>query len=95
MLVGDEPDPERMPPELADFPLDVQKAIVVYGKLGDRVAAEIGYLGKDLCALDFFVNLYNVEDKDIFIETILILDQRMIEKSAEAIKREHDKIKKK
>lgn len=93
--MGEEPDPERCPPSLEDFPLDVQKAVVVYAKLGDRVVADIGYLGKDLSSLEFFTDLYEVEFKEIFVETILLLDHRMIEKSAQEMKRERDKLKKK
>lgn len=89
----EEPDPERCPPDFEDFPTDVQKGIVVYGKLGDRLAAEIGYIGKDLTSLPLLMDLYDIEFKDLFIETILLLDQKMIEKSASAIKREHDKAK--
>lgn len=91
----EDPDPEKCPPDMEDFPSDTQKAIFVYSKLGDRIAAEIGYLGKDFSSLPIFMDLYKVEDKEIFMETLLLLDQRMIEKSAEAIKRERDKIKKK
>ncbi len=93
--MDDEPDIDRCPPDLEDFPLDVQKGILVYGKLGDRVAADIGYLGKDLTSLPILMDLYEVESKELFIETILLLDQKMIEKSAEAMKRERDKMKKK
>lgn len=93
--MGDEPDPDRCPPGLEDFPLDVQKGIMVYGKLGDRLAADIGYLGKDLTSLPILMDLYEVESKEIFVETILLLDQKMIEKSAAAMKRERDKLKKK
>ena len=93
--MGDTPNPDKCPPDLEDFPLDVQKAIVAYGKFGDRVAADIGYIGKDLSPLQVYMDLYDVESKELFIDTILSLDQRMIEKSAEAMKRERDKLKKK
>ena len=92
---GDEPDPEKCPPELEDFPVDVQQAIMLYGKLGDRVVADIGYVGKEMSALPLLMDIYGIEDRELFIETLLILDQRMIERSAEAMKRERDKLKKK
>lgn len=91
--MGHEPNPDKCPPDLEDFPPDVQKAILVYGRLGDKVAADIGYLGKDLTPLSIYMEVYQVENKEIFLETILILDQKMIEKSAEAMKRERDKLK--
>lgn len=93
--MGDEPDPERTPPELGDFPVDSQKAIILYGKLGDRLVPDIGYVGKDFSILPLLMDIYGVEDRELFIETLLILDQRMIERSAEAMKRERDKLKKK
>ena len=80
---------------LEDFPVDVQSAILTYGKLGDRIQADIGYIGKDLTSLPILMDLYQVDNKEIFIETILLLDQHMIEKSAQAMKRERDKLKKK
>ena len=93
--MDDIPDPERMPPELEDFPTDSQKAILLYGKLGDRIVADVGYVGKDFSILPLLMDIYDIEDKELFTETLLILDQRMIEKSAEAMKRERDKLKSK
>jgi hypothetical protein len=93
--LDEKPDPAKMPPDLSDFPADVQKAIVVYGKLGDRMAAEVGYLGKDFTTINLYIDIYGVECKDLFLETLLLLDQNMIEKSAQAMKRERDKLKKK
>lgn len=93
--MGDDPDPEKCPPDLEDFPPDVQKAIIVYNKLGDRVAADIGYLGKEFSTIDLWMRIYKVEDQEIFLESLLILDQKMIEKSAETMKREREKLKKK
>jgi hypothetical protein len=93
--LGEEPDPERCPPDFEDFPVDVQSAILTYGKLGDRIQADIGYIGKDLTSLPILMDLYQVDNKEIFIETILLLDQHMIEKSAQAMKRERDKLKNK
>lgn len=93
--MGDEPDPNRCPPDLEDFPLDVQRAIICYGMFGDRVAAEVGYMGKDFTTINLLMDLHGVEHKQLFVETLLLLDQRMIEKSAEALKREREKLKKK
>lgn len=84
-----------MPPELEDFPIDVQAAIVVYGKLGDRIDGNIGYLGKDFTTLDLHMRIMGVENENIFMETLLRLDQRMIERSAEEMRRERERIKNK
>ncbi len=93
--LNEEPDMDKCPPDLEDLPTDVQKGILVYGKLGDKIAADIGYLGKDLTSLPILMDLYEIDSKELFIETILLLDQKMIEKSAAAMKRERDKMKKK
>jgi hypothetical protein len=94
-LMGDDPDPEKCPPDLEDFPLDVQNAILVYNKLGDRVAADIGYLGKEYSNVDLWMRIYKVENEEIFLESLLILDQKNIEKSMKAMEREREKLKKK
>jgi len=53
--IGKEPDPEEIPPEVEDFPLDVQKALLLYNKLGDRIYPDIGYLGKDYTQLPIWM----------------------------------------
>lgn len=89
----EEPDPARMPPDLDDFPHDVQMAIVIFGKLSDRIVADVGYLGKDYTALPVHMEVSNIENKEIFLETLIRLDQTVIEKSAKAMKREREKLK--
>jgi hypothetical protein len=90
-----EPDPDEIPPDLEDFPEEVQQAILTFGKLGDRIVADIGYLGKDFTSLPLHMELLDLDNKSIFVETILRLDERLITKSAEAMKRERDKMKRK
>lgn len=92
---GKEVNYEEIPPELEDFPEEVQQAILTFGKLGDRIVADIGYLGKDFTSLPLHMELLDLENKSIFVETILRLDERLISKSAEAMKRERDKMKRK
>lgn len=91
--MGKEPDPEEIPPEYDDFPMDVQKALLIYNKLGDRVYPEIGYLGKDYTQLDTYMDIYEIEDKKIFLEALSRIDAKVIEKSAAALKAERDKLK--
>jgi hypothetical protein len=93
--VGKEINYEEIPPELEDFPEEVQQAILTFGKLGDRIVADIGYLGKDFTSLPLHMELLDLDNKSIFVETILRLDERLISKSAEAMKRERDKMKRK
>jgi hypothetical protein len=88
-----EPDPEEIPPEVGDFPSDVQKAMLLFNMLGDRVYPDIGYLGKDYTQLNVLMEVYEVGDKKLFLEALLRLDSKVIEKSQAAMKSERDKIK--
>jgi hypothetical protein len=90
--MGREPDPEKMPPDLEDFPPIVQEALGVFNILGDRVAADIGYLGKDYTLLPVY--LEGVEDKELFLEILAWLDAKLVKKSAEEMKRARDKLNK-
>lgn len=90
---GEEPDPDKIPPEIQNFPIDVQKAITIYNKLTDRVLADIGYLGKDYTTLPLYMEAHDVQNKKIFLESIARLDAKVITKSAAAMKAERDKLK--
>jgi hypothetical protein len=90
--LNQEPNPDKLPPEIEDFPEEVQKAIVTYNKLGDRVVADIGYLGKDYTSLPLYLQAYNIQNTELFIEVILRMDEKTIKKSADSMKAERDKI---
>lgn len=85
--LGEEPNPAKIPPEVQDLPSDMQKAVIVFNKLGDRLAPDIGYLGKDYSPLQVHMDVMKVDNKEIFLETLLRLDSRVIEKSREAVSR--------
>lgn len=91
--LGEEPNPDKIPPEISDFPTDVQTAMILYNKLGDRIIADIGYMGKDYTQLPVYMDVYEVEDRKLFLETLLRIDSKVIEKSAAAMKAERDRIK--
>ena len=82
-----------MPPEFADFPEDVQNGIIIFGKLGDKLVADVGYLGKDYTMLESLLKGIHVYDRDVLIETLLRLDERTKKRSAEEMKRERNKLK--
>ena len=81
-----EPVEEDCPPDIEDFPNDVQMAIVTYGKLGDRVVADVGYLGKDWSSLPIHMKYLELSSEQLFVETLLRLDERLIKKSAEEMR---------
>ena len=62
--MGEEPDPERMPPDASDFPLEVHVAFFMYNILSDRFEGMSGtYLGKDWSSLNTLYNIYEIEDQ--------------------------------
>ena len=78
--MGKEPDLEKMPPDISDFPYDVQIGISVYNKLGDRYSPEYGYLGKDYTNVRLFAEIHKVDNLELFLETILRIDEKLINK---------------
>jgi hypothetical protein len=93
--LGKEPSPKEMPPDWEDFPEIVQQAINTFNMLGDRVYPEIGYVGKDYTNISQFIEVYDVEDKEFFLEILNWLDSRAIKKASESLKKQYDKLKRK
>lgn len=65
--------------------------MIVYGKLGDRIVADLGYMGKDYTALPIYMRLVDPIDEEVFLETLLRLDERAIKKSSEEMARARKK----
>lgn len=93
--LGKEPDEKEIPPDWEDFPYIVQIAINTFNMLGDRVYPEIGYIGKDYTNLSHYIEVYDIEDKEFFLEILHWADSRAIKQSSEHLKREYDKLKRK
>lgn len=91
--LGKDPDPEEMPPDWEDFPVEIQVAIAIFNTLGDRVYPEIGYVGKDYTNLPVLIDIHGVEDKELLLEVLTFLDSRAIKQSSERMKAEYDKLK--
>ena len=72
--LGEEPDEEKIPPDWQDFPEIIVVALNTFNMLGDRVVAEVGFIGKDYTALPYFIDMYGIEpeEKELFIETLNI-----------------------
>ena len=88
-----DPSEEKCPPDFSDFPIVMQQAIEVFNRLGDRVIADIGYLGKDYTSLDLHMQVVGVTDKETFLEALVRLDASMIKRSNDQMKKARDKIK--
>ena len=95
--MGLEVEEDKIPPSMEDFPELVADALQIFNRLGDRVFPEIGYIGKDYTNLRLYMNVYGIEekDRDFLLELIEWLDARAIKKSADQLKREYDKMKRK
>jgi len=93
--MGKEPVESEIPPDWKDFPEVVISALNVFNMLGDRMYPEIGYVGKDYTNLSYFLDIYDIEDTEFFLELLTWLDSRAIKTSQDQLKREHDKLKRK
>lgn len=93
--LNQEPDPEKIPPEIDDFPLEVQKAILIFNKLGDRIYPDIGYIGKDYTQINTYMDVYGIQNRELFLEVLLRLDSHVIKTSQAKMKSEREKLKRK
>lgn len=91
--LGKEPVLEEIPPGWEDLPEIVANAVNTFNSLGDRVYPDIGYTGKDYTNLPFFIEMYDIEDKEFFLEILSWLDSRAIKKSSEQLKKKYDQLK--
>ena len=61
--LGREPDPDEMPPEIGDFPIEIQEAFLLHAMLPDRWDGASGsYMGKDWSPLKDLLDINGVED---------------------------------
>ena len=91
--LGKEPVESEIPPDFEDLPEIVVQALSTFNMLGDRAYPEIGYVGKDYTNLSYYIDIYDVQDKEYFLEILAWLDARAIKKSSEMMKREYEKLK--
>lgn len=93
--LGKEPDPNEIPPDWEDFPEIAIQALNTFSNLGDRLVPDIGYMGKDFTNLPYYIEMYEIEDKELFLEILTYLESRAIKQSQDALKRERDTLKRK
>lgn len=88
-------DLDQLPPDEADFPLDVQAGIMVFNKLKDDIVADVGYLGKDYTLIPYYMEIYEVTNKELFLETISRLEARVRKRTSEDMQRARKALKSK
>lgn len=93
--MGKEPNPDEIPPSWEDFPDLAICAMNTYSMLGDRIYPDIGFVGKDFTNLHIYLDIYGIEDKELFLEILSFLESRAINQSQEVLKREREKLKRK
>lgn len=93
--MGKEPVDSEIPPDWNDFPPLAIDAVNTFNSLGDRVAPDIGFIGKDFTNLPIFLDIYGIEDKELFLDILCFLETRAIKQSHEMMKREREKLKRK
>ena len=93
--LGQEPNPEEIPPDIEDFPNIAVQAMTTFSSLGDRIFPDIGYLGKDFTTLPYYIEMYDIQDTELFLEILTYLESRAIKASQEQLKREREKLKRK
>ena len=93
--MGREPSEREIPPDFEDLPDIFTYAVQTFNLLGDKIVPDIGYIGKDYTNLSEFIDIWEIEDKQYFLEILSWLDSRAIKKSSEHMKRERDKLKRK
>ena len=90
-----EPIEDEIPPDWEDFPEIVVDAINTFQNLRDFIVADIGYLGKDYTNLPYYIQIYDIQDIELFLEILTTLESRAVKQSQEQLKRERDKLKRK
>lgn len=93
--LGREPSLEEIPPDISDLPDLIQTALSTFNMLGDRVYPEIGYVGKDYTNVKLYIDIYEINDTEFFLEILNWLDSRAVKKSSEHLKQEMEKAKRK
>ena len=91
--MGNEPIEEEIPPDWEDFPEIVVNAVNTFNMMGDRVYPEIGYTGKDYTNLAYYLDLYEIQDMEYFLQLLSWLDSRAIKQSSDDLKRQYEKAK--
>lgn len=77
-----------MPLELSDFPEEVQVAFFMFSLLPDYWEGMSGtYMGKHWNGIEYFFNLYKIEDQKTILYIMKLYEGLLIEHRAEKAKR--------
>ena len=94
--LGEEPDPEKMPPAMDMFPYEVQMAFFIYSLLQDTWEGMNGmYMGKNLSGLSTLLDIYEIEDRKTVVYFITAIDRERMTSINEEVKRKNEASKRK
>ena len=89
--LGQEPDFNEMPPEMGDFPLEIQEAFVVHAMLPDKWDGASGsYMGKDWSPLMDLMTIQEVDDRKTTTFFLKHIDSSYTIKINAELKRKQD-----
>ncbi len=91
--MGREPKEDEIPLDCEDLPPLAIHAINSINKMGDRLGVDIGFLGKDYTNLPYWIDIYGIEDTELFLDLLNFLETRAIKQSQDGLKREREKLK--
>jgi len=79
--LGEEPNPDKMPVTVDQYPLEVQQAFLIHDLLPDRWDGMSGsYFGKDMSALGSLLDIWEIEDKRTIVYFIKHIEARKVDK---------------
>jgi len=82
--LNQEPDPNKMPLEPSDFPVEVQVAFFIFGFLEDAWDGASGsYLGKKWSNIEYLFKLYNVDEPKTVIYIMKMYENTIVNYRAE------------
>jgi len=88
-------DPNKAPVAFEDLSHDLQIAVHIYNKLGNRIYGDVGMVGKDYSNLPILIDIYDIQDRGYLLELLQVQEAKDVSNSQAAIKKMHDDIKKK
>lgn len=86
--LGQEPDPQKMPLEPTDFPVEVQVAFFIFDLLEDNWDGMSGsYLGKIWNNIEYFFNLYEIDEPRTIIYIMKMYEVSLVTYRADEAQR--------
>lgn len=84
---GQEPDPKKTPLDQEDLHPDIQIALAIYHRLGNRVEGNIGFVGKDYTNLNIFIEVFGIENKLYLLDLLVAIEVHYIKENQKAVEK--------